>query len=62
MDYLDEDGVFCQRRVIESLKEMEDKIKEEEKKENVDKDKLTRMYYEQLLRGIHIQTNPLLPY
>lgn len=62
MDYLDEDGVFCQRRVIESVKEMEDKIKEEEKKEKVDKDKLTRMYYEQLLRGIHIQINPLLPY
>ena len=60
MDYFD-DGVLSQRQVVDSGKEMEDKITEEMSKKDVDEKKLTRMYYEQMLRGLYIQTNPLLP-
>ena len=60
MDYFD-DGVLSQRKVVDSVKEMEDKITEEMSKKDVDEKKLTRMYYEQMLRGLYIQTNPLLP-
>lgn len=60
MDYFD-DGVLSQRKVVDSVKEMEDKITEEMSKKEVDEKKLTRMYYEQMLRGLYIQTNPLLP-
>lgn len=62
MNYLDDHGVFSQSLVIDSLREMEDKIKEENAKDKVDKEKLMRMMYEQMLRGIYLQGNPMINY
>lgn len=62
MNYLDDHGIFSQSLVIDSLKEMEDKIKEENAKDKVDKEKLMRMMYEQMLRGIYLQGNPMINY
>jgi hypothetical protein len=62
MNYLDDHGVFSQELVIEGLREMENKIKEENAKDVVDGEKVTRMMYEQMLRGIYLQGNPLLNY
>ena len=62
MNYLDEHGIFSQKLVIEGLREMENKIKEENAKDVVDGEKVTRMMYEQMLRGIYLQGNPLLNY
>lgn len=62
MDYLDNYGVFSQQMVIESLMEMEKKIKEENAKDVTDEEKVTRMMYEQMLRGIYLQGNPMINY
>jgi len=62
MNYLDDHGIISQSLVIDSLKEMEDKIKEENAKDKVDKEKLMRMMYEQMLRGIYLQGNPMINY
>lgn len=62
MDYLDNYGVFSQQMVIESLMEMEKKIKEENAKDVIDEEKVTRMMYEQMLRGIYLQGNPMINY
>ena len=62
MDYLDNYGIFSQQMVIESLMEMEKKIKEENAKDVIDEEKVTRMMYEQMLRGIYLQGNPMINY
>ena len=62
MNYMDDHGEFSQELVIEGLKEMEDKIREENAKDVVDGEKVTRMMYEQMLRGIYLQGNPLINY
>ncbi len=62
MNVFDNNGTFSQELVIEGVKEMEEKIKEENAKEVVDEEKITRMMYEQMLRGIYLQGNPMVNY
>lgn len=62
MNVFDNNGTFSQELVIEGIKEMEEKIKEENAKEVVDGEKITRMMYEQMLRGIYLQGNPMVNY
>lgn len=62
MNVFDNNGTFSQEFVIEGMKEMEEKIKEENAKEVVDREKITRMMYEQMLRGIYLQGNPMVNY
>jgi hypothetical protein len=62
MNVFDYNGTFSQELVIEGMKEMEEKIKEENAKEVVDREKITRMMYEQMLRGIYLQGNPMVNY
>lgn len=62
MNCLDNYGIFSQQMVIESLMEMEKKIKEENAKDVIDEEKVTRMMYEQMLRGIYLQGNPMINY
>jgi hypothetical protein len=62
MNVFDNSGTFSQELVIEGMKEMEEKIKEENTKEVVDREKITRMMYEQMLRGIYLQGNPMVNY
>lgn len=41
---------------IESIKEINAKIKEESNKESSDKNKITKLMFEQLLRGLKLNT------
>jgi hypothetical protein len=40
--------------VIKKVKEIDDQLKEEREKENPDGGKMTRLMFEQLLRGMYI--------
>ena len=46
------------RDVVESIKEISDKIDAEYDKEKVDDEKICKLRFEQMLRGIYLQANP----
>lgn len=58
MDYLDESGGYSQRNVLDGLSEIEEKIREESVKETIDQSRLTRLRYEQMLRGLYLWECP----
>ena len=58
MDYLDLDGVYSKKKVIEGIVDIDEKIQEECDKDNVDGEKLTMLRYEQMLRGLYLWQNP----
>jgi hypothetical protein len=57
MDYYDEDGIIDSKKILESIKEVDGMLKEEEQKQNVDADKITRLRFEQMLRGLYINND-----
>lgn len=59
MDYMDSRGIYDKSKVIEGIAEIDDKIQELLSKEIIDKSKLARLRYEQMLRGLYIFENPL---
>jgi hypothetical protein len=61
MNILDSTGTFNENLVIKGMQDIEDMIKEESEKEDVDGDKLTRLRFEQMLRGIYLTHNPYQP-
>jgi hypothetical protein len=61
MNILDSTGTFNENLVIKGMQEIEDMIKEESEKEVVDGDKLTKLRFEQMLRGIYMTRNPYQP-
>lgn len=54
MDYMDENGNYSQSKIIDGIMEIDDKIQEELTKDVIDKSKLTRLRYEQMLRGLYM--------
>ena len=58
MDYLDRNGNYSAAQVIEGLAEIEEKIQEESTKEVIDESRLTRLRYEQMLRGLYLWQSP----
>ena len=60
MDYMDSRGIYDKSKVIEGIAEIDDKIQELLSKEIIDKSKLARLRYEQMLRGLYIFENPLI--
>jgi len=58
MDYLDSAGGYDQNKVIEGIAEIDDRIQELCSKDVVDKSELTRLRYEQMLRGLYLFNNP----
>jgi hypothetical protein len=58
MNILDSNGAFNENLVIKGMQDVEDMIREESEKDVVDEDKLTRLRFEQMLRGIYMQRNP----
>ena len=58
MDYLNTDGIYDQNQVIDGIAEIDDEIQEMLTKEVIDKSKLTRLRYEQMLRGLYLFQNP----
>ena len=53
-----EDTLFNKGAVLDELKKIEDEIQEETLKENVDGDKITKLYNKQLWTGILMTQAP----
>lgn len=58
MDYMDANGVYDKAKVIEGIANIDDQIQELCTKEVIDKSKLTRLRYEQMLRGLYLWERP----
>ena len=58
MNYLDKDGNYSKRDVINGIIEIDNQIQEEVDKDVVDKQKLTKLRFEQMLRGLYLFENP----
>ena len=58
MDYLDKDGNYDKAKVIEGIADIDDKVQELCTKETIDQSRLTRLRYEQMLRGLYLWENP----
>ena len=58
MDYMDVNGVYDKAKVIEGIANIEDQVQELCTKEVIDKSKLTRLRYEQMLRGLYLWEMP----
>lgn len=58
MDYIDVQGNYSQSKVIDGIIEIDDKIQEELTKDVIDQSKLTRLRYEQMLRGLYMFQAP----
>lgn len=59
MDYMDVNGNYNQSKVLDGIAEIDGKIQEELTKETIDKSKLTRLRYEQMLRGLYMFQYPI---
>ena len=58
MDYMDANGAYDKRKVIEGIADIDEQVQELCTKEVIDKSKLTRLRYEQMLRGLYLWENP----
>ena len=58
MHYLDKDGNYSKKDIINGIIEIDNQIQEEVDKDVVDKQKLTKLRFEQMLRGLYIFENP----
>ena len=58
MHYLDKDGNYSKQNVINGIIEIDNQIQEEVDKDVVDKQKLTKLRFEQMLRGLYLFENP----
>lgn len=59
MDYMDINGNYNQSKVLDGIAEIDEKIQEELTKDTIDKSKLTRLRYEQMLRGLYMFQYPI---
>ena len=58
MGYADRSGNYNQSEILDGIAEIEDKIQEELTKDVIDQSKLTRLRYEEMLRGIYMSQFP----
>lgn len=58
MDYMDKNGVYDKAKVIEGIADIDEQIQELCTKEVIDRSRLTRLRYEQMLRGLYMWENP----
>ena len=58
MHYLDKDGNYSKKDIINGIIEIDNQIQEEVDKDVVDKQKLTKSRFEQMLRGLYLFENP----
>lgn len=58
MDYMDAAGNYDMNKVLDGIADIEDKVQEEFTREVIDKSRLTRLRYEQMLRGLYVWSNP----
>ena len=58
MDYLDKNGNYDKAKVIEGIASIDNEIQKLCTKEAIDQSKLTRLRYEQMLRGLYVWESP----
>lgn len=58
MDYLDKNGNYDRSKVIDGIARIDDEIQKLCTKETIDQSRLTRLRYEQMLRGLYLFENP----
>ena len=58
MDYLDKNGNYDNAKVIEGIASIDNEIQKLCTKEAIDQSNLTRLRYEQMLRGLYVWENP----
>ena len=58
MDYMDAAGNYDMNKVLDGIADIEDMVQEECTREVIDKSRLTRLRYEQMLRGLYVWSNP----
>jgi len=58
MDYTDSSGAYDKNKVLDGIADIEDEIQEMQTKDVIDKSRLTRLRYEQMLRGLYLWQNP----
>ena len=58
MHYLDKDGNYSKKDIINGIIEIDNQIQEQVDKDVVDKQKLTKLRFEQMLRGLYLFENP----
>jgi hypothetical protein len=58
MDYFDANGNYDRSKVIEGIAEIDDQIQELCTQDAIDKSRLTRLRYEEMLRGLYMFWNP----
>ena len=58
MHYLDKDGNYSKKDIINGIIEIDNQIQEEVDKDVVDKQKLTKLRFEQMLRGLYLFESP----
>ena len=58
MRYTDDNGNYSRDAVLEGIQDIEDQIQKEMVKEVIDKSKLTRLRYEEALRGLYLWNQP----
>ena len=58
MGYTDRSGNYNRSEILDGIAEIEDKIQEELTKDVIDQSKLTRLRYEEMLRGIYMSQFP----
>ena len=58
MDYFDNNGVYSQSKVIDGIAEIDKEIQDMMVQEAIDQSRLTRLRYEQMLRGLYLFDNP----
>lgn len=58
MDYFDGTGTYSKSKVINGIIEVEEKVQDEVNKDNPNNETLTRLRYEQMLRGLYLWSSP----
>lgn len=58
MDYLDKDGKYSEAAVLDGIRKIDEEIQEMYTQQAIDKSRLTRLRYEQMLRGLYLWNNP----
>jgi hypothetical protein len=58
MDYTDKNGVYDKDKVIEGIAKIDNEIHKLCTQDVIDKSRLTRLRYEQMLRGLYVWENP----
>ena len=58
MEYLGVNGVYDKQKVLDGISDIDSQIQELCTRDVIDKSKLTRLRYEQMLRGLYMWESP----